>query len=214
MDDRTSNWVGIVSVAGTLIWLRLRRLRRALLILGAVILILGLVSGLLYEFAGGDEKWYESGESRLVLIGRVVSVTLRNPITGLGPASYRPYASAEPLQYFDALWWNPQISSHNNYIDLFAQTGLLGLALFLWFAVELWRLGQRLSDRHPKGFIGGYVNAMTAAWVGSLVIMLLADWVLPFVYNIGFPGFQASLLVWLFLGGLVAVDQTYDVETG
>lgn len=47
--------------------------------------------------------------------------------------------------------------------------------------------------------------------------MLLADWILPFVYNIGFPGFQASVLVWLFMGGLVALEQIEakaEVETG
>ena len=41
---------------------------------------------------------------------------------------------------------------------------------------------------------------------GALIIMALADWILPFVYNIGFPGFQASVLVWLFLGGLVFLE--------
>jgi hypothetical protein len=112
----------------------------------------------------------------------------------------------QPLRYQRAIWFQPQISSHNNYVDLFAHTGLLGLGLFLWFAAELFFLGWRLSDRYPTGFTGGYVGGMTAAWVGSLVVMLLADWMLPFVYNIGFPGFQASILVWLFLGGLVAVD--------
>jgi hypothetical protein len=40
-----------------------------------------------------------------------------------------------------------------------------------------------------------------------MVIMMLGDWILPFVYNVGFSGFQASVLVWLFLGGLVAVEQ-------
>ncbi len=206
MDDRTSNWVGIASMAGVLVWLRLPRLRRAILVVGGLLLLLGLVSGFLYEFAGGDEKWDESGASRLLLIERVVSVTMRNPITGLGPAAYRPYANVRPLLYRGALWWNPQISSHNNYVDLFAHGGIVGLILFLWFAVELGLLGLRVSDRHPTGFTGGYANGMTAAWVGSLVIMLLADWMLPFIYNIGFPGFQASILVWLFLGGLVAVD--------
>ncbi len=48
---------------------------------------------------------------------------------------------------------------------------------------------------------------MVAALAASLVIMLLADWILPFVYNIGFEGFQASILVWLFWGGLVAIPQ-------
>ena len=51
------------------------------------------------------------------------------------------------------------------------------------------------------------MNAMLAAWIGALIVMVFADWILPHVYNIGFPGFQASVLVWLFLGGLVALEQ-------
>ena len=42
--------------------------------------------------------------------------------------------------------------------------------------------------------------------LASAVLLPEPDWILPFVYNIGFPGFQASVLVWLFLGGLVALD--------
>jgi hypothetical protein len=212
MEDRTSNWLGIVSVVGVLVWLRMRSLRITILILMGIVLVMALLSGFLYDFAGGDEKWEESGASRLVLIERVVSVTMRNPITGLGPAAYRPYANVRPLLYQGALWWNPQISSHNNYVDLFAHGGILGLGLFLWFAVEVGLLGLRVSDRHPTGFTGGYANGMTAAWVGSLVIMLLADWMLPFVYNIGFPGFQASILMWLFLGGILAIDRMSEQE--
>ena len=50
------------------------------------------------------------------------------------------------------------------------------------------------------------VMALIVTGVGALVLMVFADWLLPFVYNIGFPGFQASVLVWLFLGGLVALE--------
>jgi len=35
---------------------------------------------------------------------------------------------------------------------------------------------------------------------------MLADWFLPFVYNIGFAGFRTSALAWMFLGGLVALE--------
>ncbi|MBN1920540.1 MAG: O-antigen ligase family protein, partial [Anaerolineae bacterium] len=207
--EGASNWVGVAAVTGVLVWLRFPRLRGVIIAIAVIMMVTGILFPSIYEFAGGDDEWTESGGSRLALITRVVQVTLRNPITGLGPASYRPYANAEPLRYRTALWFNPKVNSHNNYVDLFAHTGFLGLGLFLWFAVELGLLGLRLSDRHREGFVGGYVNGMLAAWVGSLVIMMLADWILPFVYNIGFPGFQASLLVWLFLGGLVAVDQWY-----
>jgi hypothetical protein len=43
--------------------------------------------------------------------------------------------------------------------------------------------------------------------------MLFADWILPFVYNIQFVGFQASVLVWLFMGGLVALQNMAPVDT-
>jgi hypothetical protein len=73
--------------------------------------------------------------------------------------------------------------------------------------IEVAWLGWRLRNSFKEGFAAGYVNSMLATWVGIMVIMALADWFLPFVYNIGFPGFQASVLVWMFLGGLVALEQ-------
>ncbi|HEX9117039.1 MAG TPA: O-antigen ligase family protein [Anaerolineae bacterium] len=202
--ERLSNMVGVVAVAGVLLLLRWPHLSRP-----ALVLLVGLAFVFhtqLYDFAGGSAKWDESGGSRLVLIGRVIEVSLRNPITGLGPAAYRSYARLKPLAYQNALWLDPLVNSHNNYVDLFSQLGVLGLVLFIWFAVSMIRLALRLRRRYRHGFEGGYVNGMLACWCGALVIMLLADWILPFVYNIGFPGFQASILIWLFLGGLVALE--------
>lgn len=210
--EAASNWVGIGAALGVLLWLRFPRLRWPLLALTLLLALGGLLFPVVYDFAGGDAEWKESGGSRLVLIGRVVEVTMRNPITGLGPAAYRPYANATPLQYGLAWWVDPKINSHNNYVDLFAHGGLLGLALFGWFVVEIVRLGYRLHRRYSTGFAAAYVNGMLAAGVGALVLMAFADWILPFVYNIGFQGFQASVLLWLFLGGLVALENMPQVE--
>lgn len=201
-----STWVGVGFTLAVLVWLRFSRLRQPLVTLVIVLALIGILFPAVYEFAGGDREWEQTGGSRLVLIQRVVEVTLRNPVTGLGPAAYRPYANARPLLYGRAFWVAPSVNSHNNYVDLFAHGGLVGLALFAWFVWELARLGLRLRRRYRAGFAAGYVNGMLAAGVGSLVIMALADWILPFVYNIGFDGFQAAVLVWLFLGGLVALE--------
>jgi len=204
--EAASNWVGLGVALAVLFWLRFPRLRWPVIAVVLVLAVLGILVPSVYEFAGGDEEWVLSGSSRLVLIERVLEVTMRNPITGLGPAGYRPYANMEPLAYQRAYWLQPSVNSHNNYVDLFAHGGIVGLVLFFWFAIEIARLGLRLRNRYPGGFAGGYVNGMLAAGAASLVIMLLADWILPFVYNVGFPGFQASVLVWLFMGGLVALD--------
>lgn len=201
-----SHWVGVGAAWGLLIWLRWPRLRMPLLALIVTLAILGLLFPSIYQFAGGDQEWNGSGESRLVLITRVVEVTMRNPITGLGPAAYRLYANMRPIFHRGAYWVQPLVNSHNNYVDLFAHGGLVGLALFTWFVVAFARLGIHLHQRHRTGFVAGYVNGMLAVGLASLALMMFADWILPFVYNIGFPGFQASVLVWLFLGGLITVD--------
>jgi hypothetical protein len=208
-----SNWIGVVAVLGVLGWLRFPRLRWLVVALLLALTVSGFLTSTVYRFAGGDAEWEESGGSRMALIRRVVEVTMRNPITGLGPAAYRPYAKMKPLRYRGAFYIRPWVSSHNNYVDLFSHVGLLGLGLFLWFSAEVIGLGLRLRSHFAEGFAAGCVNAMLAAWAGSLVLMLFADWILPFVYNIGFPGFQASVLVWLFLGGLVALEQTKDCGT-
>ncbi|MBI5568281.1 MAG: O-antigen ligase family protein [Chloroflexi bacterium] len=205
--DRSSNWVGVFAALGILAWLRFPRLRW----LSIAVIIFTLASGVLfnsiYEFAGGDAKWTESGASRGVLIGRVLELSMRNPITGIGPAAYRPYGLTRPLFYEGAYWIEPRINSHNNYVDLFSQVGVVGLALFFWFMAEVARLGWRLRKSYKDGFAGGYVNGILAAWVGTMIIMALADWFLPFVYNIGFPGFQASVLIWMMMGGLITLEQ-------
>jgi hypothetical protein len=36
---------------------------------------------------------------------------------------------------------------------------------------------------------------------------MLGDWVLPYVYNITIRGMRAAMLPWLFLGGLLALEQ-------
>ncbi|MBE2240080.1 MAG: O-antigen ligase family protein [Caldilineaceae bacterium] len=209
VDEReaASTWLGIGVALAVLGWLRWSQLRWLMIGMVLLLAVSGVLFPFFYEFAGGDQEWDQSGGARLVLIERVIEVTMRNPITGLGPAAYRPYANIKPLPYGRALWMQPQINSHNNYVDIFSHGGLVGLALFGWFALALWRQGLRVRQRHRQGFASGYVNGALAAGAASLVIMLLADWILPFVYNIGFYGFQASVLVWLFLGGVVVLDR-------
>ncbi|MCB9139519.1 MAG: O-antigen ligase family protein [Caldilineaceae bacterium] len=205
--ESASTWVGIGAALGVLIWLRFPRLRWPLVIIVLLLAFLGELFSAVYEFAGGDDDWAGTGEPRLVLIGRVIEVTMRNPVTGLGPAAYRLYANTKPLIYAHIFWAAPRVSSHNNYVDLFSHGGLLGLALFFWSAISIALLGLRLRRKYQYGFAAGYINGMLAAGAASLILMLFADWILPFVYNIGFPGFQASVLVWLFLGGLVSLDR-------
>jgi len=64
----------------------------------------------------------------------------------------------------------------------------------------------RLRPKFSPGFEQAYVIGCLGGLAGSLVAMYLGDWVLPFVYNVGLAGFRTSMIGWIFLGGLVAIE--------
>jgi hypothetical protein len=127
-----------------------------------------------------------------------------NPALGLGFANYYWYTPLFPIRGFAV-----RFNSHNNFVDIIAQTGLVGLGIFLWFFFELGRVGMRLIHRVPAGFPRAYVYGALGGLVATLAAAMLGDWVLPFVYNIGFSGVRTGILAWIFLGGLVALETLY-----
>jgi len=203
--DWASGWLPpLVAVIVTL-WAGAPRLGFPMALAGGAAAALNSQKIINIVMTGQEYSWLTRLEAwRIVLeIARV------NPLLGLGPANYYHYTPLYPI-----LGWHVQFNSHNQYVDLIAQTGLLGLACFLWFAWEAGRLGWRLRARVTEGFARAYVYGALGGLVGTLAAGMLADWVLPFVYNIGLAGFRASVLGWLFLGGLVALEQrkTCDVR--
>ncbi len=133
------------------------------------------------------------------ILGKIVETS---PVLGLGPANYHWYTPLFPIMGYDV-----SFNSHNNYVDIIAQTGLLGFLCFLWFALTVFIIGLRLRGRVQAGFEQAYVSGAVGGLAGMLAAGMLGDWFLPFVYNIGLEGFRASILGWLFLGGLVALEQ-------
>jgi O-antigen ligase len=125
-----------------------------------------------------------------------------NPVTGFGPANYYWYTRLYRIRGYEVVF-----NSHNQYVDIDAQIGLLGLACVLWFAWEVGRVGWRLRTQAAEGFAQAYVYGALGGLAGMLASGMLVDWFLPFVYNIGLNGFRGSMLTWLFLGGLVALEQ-------
>lgn len=203
-----SGWLPVVVTLLVLLFLRFGDRRRWYYVV-AVLLIVALMSTTIYEFAGGDAEMQLSGYSRLELYKAVLQDVWKRPILGLGMTAYRYYHYQQPLRYKNTLWFDPRISSHNDYIDVFAQTGLLGLGTLLWALGTLGKRGWRLTQSpeiRGDGFAQGYVNGALAGMAGTAISGLLGNWVLPFIYNGGFTGFRASLVGWIFMGGLVALD--------
>lgn len=193
-----SGWLPSLVTIATILLIRYPRLTPPL-ILGGIF----VSSNLLPQIITQDQYSFDTRIiAAQIILEKIVVV---NPIFGLGPANYYYYAPLFPILGYAVVF-----NSHNNYIDIIAQTGFLGLFCFLWFAVEIWRLGWRLRKVVPEGFNQAYVYGVLGGLVGTLFSGLLGDWFLPFVYNIGLDGLRSTVLGWLVLGGLVALGVTYE----
>lgn len=156
-------------------------------------------------FNEGDNTY--STLTRLEAWKIMLEIIKVNPVFGLGMANYYFYTPLFPI-----LGYKIKFNSHNNYIDIVAQTGLVGLLCFLWLFGELWLLGWRMRNQVPEGFPRAYVIGALGGLVGTLALGALGDWVIPFVYNIGMEGFRASVFAFFFLGGLVALARLTNIS--
>jgi hypothetical protein len=132
----------------------------------------------------------------------VLNMSKASPLFGLGFANYYWYASL-----FNLRGYYLQFNAHSQYVDLIAQTGIAGLLCFLWILFEVGVLSWVLKDKVGDGFSRGYVYSMVGGVAGVVMAAFLVDWVLPFAYNIGLEGFRASILPWIFFGGLISLEQ-------
>lgn len=195
-----SGWLPPLVAMIVIVWVRSLKLGAGLTVAGFAMIIAAfqervaeVISSNQYSLLTRLEAWKIAGEILQV-----------NPVLGLGPANYYWYAHLFPI-----LGYSVQFSSHNNYVDIVAQTGLLGLMAFIWFAVAMFFLAHRLLSVADDGFERAYVLGVIGGLFATLVSGMLGDWVIPFVYNVGLTGMRASLIGWLFLGGLVALDQIH-----
>lgn len=192
-NDWKSGWVpAVIAIAVTISVSSWR--------LAILVALAGLVPAvdLVQRSFGSDAYSYSTRIEAWEILSKIIRV---NPVLGLGPANYYWYT---PL--FSIRGYNVQFNSHSQYVDLVAQFGIVGVMAFLWFVFELARVGWRLW-RAPAadGFARAYVYSAIGGFAASLAAGLLGDWLLPFFYNVGLAGFRASMLPWLFMGGLVAI---------
>jgi hypothetical protein len=192
--DDKSGWVSVFAGLAAIIGARSWRAGLALVPLAGLAAFFiwpALVNTDSYSITTRFEAWS--------IMAQIIRIS---PILGLGFANYYWYT---PL--FRIEGYAVSFNSHNNYVDIVAQMGLVGLVCYLWLLWELGWLGWRLRNQVPTGFARAYVYGALGGLAGTVVVGMLGDWVIPFFYNIGLDGFRASMLSWLFLGGLVSLEQ-------
>jgi O-antigen ligase len=128
--------------------------------------------------------------SRLVLFGAAFSMFLSSPIIGVGYGNFREL-SATMIPGTTVL-----IDSHNLYLQLLSETGIVGLGAFLVIMVGMMRLALR-QFRCPRTPFDQVIGFGAFAAIVSVLVHGLVDFLF-----IGSPQFGA--LFWLVLGLLVA----------
>jgi hypothetical protein len=189
-----SGWVSAFACLAAIIVFRSWRAGLALVpvaVLSALFLWTRLVGTDEYSISTRFDAW--------LIMAQIIKIS---PLWGLGFANYYWYTPLFPIRGYAV-----SFNSHNNYVDILAQTGLLGLVCFLWILWEIGWLGWKLRKDAPAGFVQAYVYGGLGGLAGIAVAGMLGDWVVPFFYNVGLQGFRSSMLSWLFLGGLVSLEQ-------
>jgi O-Antigen ligase len=199
--DWKSGWVPAVIAILVILWVGFPRIRIPAALVAVVAVGLNHFININNVVAGNEDYSILTREVAQRLVLEIAKV---NPILGLGFSNYYFYTPLFPI-----LGYRVQFNSHNNYVDIIAQTGLVGMVVFLWLAAEICVVGWNLQKRVPDGFPKAYTLGVLGGVIGMLVSGLLGDWMLPFVYNVGLTGFRASLFGWLFIGGLIALEGMY-----
>jgi len=165
--------------------------------LGFLFVLLGIVGGafynsLFYSMLVTQQQRDGSldGEfGRLQLWQRNLEVVSDHLLFGTGPAGY--------ALYYLTFVPDHAMSTHSNYVDVLAQSGVFGLIGLVSLLGCLWLLGRDVLRRTWHAVD----RATTAAIVGGIpavaASLWLGDWLIPFVYNQTLAGFDHAVYSWL-----------------
>jgi O-antigen ligase len=182
-----SGWLPMLAAIFCLAWLRSWKFGVAASTCGLVLAM--LFARDLYETIVVDNQ-REGGLQRIELWMMNLQHVANHPVFGLGPAGYAPYN----------MTYHPRDarSTHNNYFDVLAQTGVVGAACFVWLLASIGRGAWRVYTRaSPQSFERGYAALALAVFFAALGAMMLGDWVLPFAYNQSITGFDNAVISWI-----------------
>ena len=128
-------------------------------------------------------------------------ITKDHLLFGTGPAGYAAYY----MSYFP----RQAMATHNNYLDMLSQIGIVGCIFMFWFFGVIlwkgWKLVLRL--RGQRNFMEALAAACLAGTLGGMMMMFFGDWLFPFAYTQSIAGFDYSVYNWIFMGVILAMDQ-------
>lgn len=195
-----AGWLSSFFVVMVLVFMRSKKLFLFVLIL--VVIYVSLNATYYLGTVIEDER-DESGHTRVAAWEANWRVTGKHLLLGTGPAGYAAYY----MSYFPS----EGMATHNNYIDILAQTGIFGLLFSVWFFFTLAWIGYKLCMRlRGRGdFAEALANAALAGTLGCILMMGFGDWLFPFTYTQTIAGYDYVVYSWLFMGAIIVLDFLY-----
>jgi hypothetical protein len=197
-----SGWIPLSIVIVIIITVYSRKLL-LVAVLVAVAYVLINLTALQENFAREDE---ESGGTRNAAWSEALAHADDHLFLGSGPAGY--------YFYYTIYGFRANLS-HNNYIDIIAQTGLVGFTAYIamWLAFGYMNLKMYRAVPNDHGFLHGLKIALVACWVATMVAMMLGDWITPFPYTQGLNGIDYAIWAWIFQGMAIALYHLAQRQT-
>lgn len=155
-----------------------------------------VVPGVVRELIQSETRQQSLGGrgGRGQLIADGLGVWSRFPIAGVGPGNNYPYM----------LRYSTLGTSHNQYVNLLMELGLIGFACFAVFAIRATQSGWRLW----RGARDPFHRQLALAWLGLFMAMLVGgffgDFMIPSIRNGGIELFGLYYVQWIVLGLVVA----------
>jgi putative inorganic carbon (hco3(-)) transporter len=133
----------------------------------------------------------QGGSGRLAFWGKAVSIIRTSPVWGTGLNTYTRIIKRDPDPN---TWWY----AHNGYLQMAAETGLAGLACFLWMLFVL----LRQCLQHCKQIKDGWPFSILQGSIAGLFGFLGQSF-----FDNSFYSVQLSMLMWMIFGLMVAVTR-------
>lgn len=164
--------------------------------------ILGSGALLVVVFFGDDivarAAEFDNGAAmaRFPLYQLALRVIGDNPILGVGANNFAEAMQDHLTVSFSQAWIS---TVHNKYLLVWAETGIIGLGLFLWFMISSIRNGW-LVWKAKDSMLSPLALAMGAAFVGTMFHMLVAI----------FHARSQTQMLWLIAGLLLAMRRIVE----
>lgn len=204
-----SAWIGYLIVLFVMVWLDWRKILYAgSLILVFIFIFLPSLNearnvNLMNDNSSGVKMTNESvlysikpvlgdvGSGRFDYWKKAISIIRTSPVWGTGLNTYTKILKKDPDP---RTWWY----AHNGYLQMAAETGLLGLVCFLWMLlVLLWNgfnFCKHTKDLWPLTILQGTISGLFGFLVQSF-------------FDNTFYVVQLGILMWLLFGLMVAVTR-------